>query len=409
MKKLHPFNRRVSRSHGFLNYLIILILLSLGVTACQKVAGPETVKVAVTMPLGLGIGQDMLNAAQMALDEADGKAGDITVELLTFSSSDPEGSPVSSELEQEAAAKAIDDPAVVAYIGAPASDQARASMALLNEASIVQLSPAATWPGLTKPGFGPGEPGVYYPTGRRHFFRLAPSDDVQGEVAARWTKTLGAESAYVVDDNSAYGRGVAGIFEVSAQDVGLLIVGTDSFEGVDATPEELAAIAARVVEAQPDLLFLGSSVGFGGGEFIRTMRGLDPDIDIMAPDGMVQDQLITDLDADLVEGIYATGVTVPADQLEFAAAFRASYQAAYGKEPPPMAVAAYEAMKAVLYAIEQAQEPTREDVLTAMANLGEFSGIMGTWQFDARGDISITAISGMQIQDGVWSFVQVIE
>jgi branched-chain amino acid transport system substrate-binding protein len=74
-----------------------------------------------------------------------------------------------------------------------------------------------------------------------------------------------------------------------------------------------------------------------------------------------------------------------------------------------MAVAAYEAMKVVLYAIEQAQEPTREGVLTAMANLGEFSGIMGTWQFDARGDISITAISGMQIQDGVWSFVQVIQ
>jgi branched-chain amino acid transport system substrate-binding protein len=407
MIKLNPFKRRVSRRHGL--FLIIIILLGLGMTACQKVVGPKTVKVAVTMPLGLEIGQDMLNAAQMALDEAGGKAGNIKVELLIFNSSEPEGNPVSTELEQQAVAQASDDPAVVAYIGAPTSDQARATLALLNEASITQLSPAATWPGLTKPGFGPGEPGVYYPTGRRHFFRLAPSDDVQGVGAARWAQKLGVESTYIVDDNSAYGRGVTGIFEVSVQDVGIKIIGAESFEGAAATTAELVAIANRVIEAEPDLLFIGSSIGFGGDEFIRTVRGLDPDINIMAPDGMVQDQLITDVGAGLVEGIYATSVTIPAEQLDPAAAFWVSYQVAYGKEPPPMAVATYEAMKVVLYAIEQAKEPTREGVLTAMANLGEFSGIMGTWQFDARGDISITAISGMQIKNGAWSFVQVIE
>jgi hypothetical protein len=44
-----------------------------------------------------------------------------------------------------------------------------------------------------------------------------------------------------------------------------------------------------------------------------------------------------------------------------------------------------------------------------MQNLGEFSGVLGDWRFDERGDISITAISAMQVQDGDWAFVQVLE
>jgi branched-chain amino acid transport system substrate-binding protein len=43
-----------------------------------------------------------------------------------------------------------------------------------------------------------------------------------------------------------------------------------------------------------------------------------------------------------------------------------------------------------------------------MRNLGNFSGAFGVWHFDARGDTAITAISGMQIQDGAWQFVQVV-
>jgi len=96
-------------------------------------------------------------------------------------------------------------------------------------------------------------------------------------------------------------------------------------------------------------------------------------------------------------------------QLASAEDLMAAYQAAYGKEPPSYAVNCYEAMKVLLYAIERAEEPTREGVLAAMKNLGEFSGVLGSWRFDDRGDISNASISGMQIQNGAWTFVQVIE
>ncbi|MBN1935418.1 MAG: ABC transporter substrate-binding protein, partial [Anaerolineae bacterium] len=109
------------------------------------------------------------------------------------------------------------------------------------------------------------------------------------------------------------------------------------------------------------------------------------------------------------EGIYGTNVAVPAERLESASRFRERYQAAYAKEPPPYAVTTYEAMQVLLHAIEQADRPTREGVLAAVSDMEEFYGVLGRWQFDARGDISLTTISGMQIQDGAWTFFRILE
>ncbi len=45
------------------------------------------------------------------------------------------------------------------------------------------VSPAALWPGLTKPGLGePNEPSIYRPSGKVTFFRVVPADDLQGDV-----------------------------------------------------------------------------------------------------------------------------------------------------------------------------------------------------------------------------------
>src|SRR5258706_413847 len=81
------------------------------------------------------------------------------------------------------------------------------SMPILNRANLVMISPANTYPGLTKPGKGtPNEPGVYAPTGVRNYARVVPADDLQGTVAARWAERLGVQRAYVLDDTELYGH-----------------------------------------------------------------------------------------------------------------------------------------------------------------------------------------------------------
>jgi hypothetical protein len=38
---------------------------------------------------------------------------------------------------------------------------------------------------LTKPGFAQGEPGIFYPTSKRAFFRLVPTDEKPGPAATK--------------------------------------------------------------------------------------------------------------------------------------------------------------------------------------------------------------------------------
>ncbi len=67
-----------------------------------------------------------------------------------------------------------------------------------NELRLAVVSPSATWPGLTKSGYGVGEPGLYYPNGERMFFRVVPSDDIQGRVAAEWLSDKNHTSICIV-------------------------------------------------------------------------------------------------------------------------------------------------------------------------------------------------------------------
>ncbi len=389
-------------------WLCVGLVISFLLTGCNTVGVPDEVKIAVALPLGSEMGQDMFNAAQLALDEAGGKVGELPVTLVSFDTSDSQGNP-SADLERQAAEQASADPTIVAYLGSVTDDQAKVALPVLNRASVAHLSPSATWPGLTKPGFWPGEPGVYYPTGYRNFFRLVPSDEVQGAAAARWAEMLGIESVYIVDDETVYGTGIAGIFEVTFRDLGGVVLAHDAFSAAPATEGQLTALSGRIIERRPDLVFLGASFSGGGEEFIRVFRQLDKETLLMVPDGLAQNELFTDVGADWVEGTYATDVFLPVEQRQSARAFLRAYQTVYGKEPPTSALNTYEAVKVLLTAIGQAEQPTREGVLAAMKNLGEFSGALGTWNFTSEGDVSLTGIGGLVAHEGVWEFVQVLK
>src|SRR5207253_10844076 len=105
-----------------------------------------------------------------------------------------------AEAEKANAQKAAADPDVVAYIGPYNSNAAMVSMPELNEAGLVQISPACTWPGLTKkiPGVAPDEPQKYRPKGRVTFCRVCTTDDFQGPLAADFAKEeLKAKKGYV--------------------------------------------------------------------------------------------------------------------------------------------------------------------------------------------------------------------
>ena len=69
------------------------------------------------------------------------------------------------------------------YIGTYNSGAAKLAIPILNAACLVMLSPANSYPGLTKAVEGvtaPGEPDTYYPAGYRNYARVINTDDDQG-------------------------------------------------------------------------------------------------------------------------------------------------------------------------------------------------------------------------------------
>lgn len=391
----------------------LFILLSFVLAACSGVTGkPSKVKIAVSVPEAIGFGKTMKNTIELALEEAGGEVNGIEIEPVYLNSSDPDGNPLSPEQEAEIAAEAVADEDVILYIGPVSSDQAKASLPILNEANIAQINPACTWPGLSKPGFGPGEPGIYYPTGQRNLFRMVPSDDVQGVVAADWAKQLGYSKIAIVDDSSAFGAGVAGIFGVRAQDVGLEIVAHEQFDpyNEDVSMSDLETISQNLLDDQPDLIYYGGAAFPRGIELITALHTLDPNIPVLGADGLVQDQVPEEL-GDLADNLLATTVAVPPSALDnpAAAEFVSAFESKFGQAPGAYIANVYESAKLALYVLEKTETYTRAGVLETLTNIEEYTGVLGTWHFSPEGDISIDTIGGMQIQNGAWEFVEVIE
>ena len=151
--------------------------------------------------------QTMVNGIKMALDEVHGKVGGFTIAYEDWDDASPERGQWDPAVEAANAQKAVKDPDVMAYIGTYNSGAAKIAMPILNQAGITMVSPANTYPGLTKPGLGEAnEPAVYRPTGKVNYFRIVPADDIQGDVAANFAKDIGVKKVFVLHDRELYGK-----------------------------------------------------------------------------------------------------------------------------------------------------------------------------------------------------------
>ena len=160
-----------------------------------------------------------------------------------------------AETEDANAKKAVGDPDVMVYIGPSQLRRGKISMPILNQAGLLMISPANTWPGLTKPGKGdPGEPQKSIsPPASSNYVRVVPADDLQGTLAAEWAKEMGVKKVYILDDNEVYGKGIATVFNDTCEDLGIEVLGHES---IDAKQQEfqLADDDDQVEEPRPDLL-----------------------------------------------------------------------------------------------------------------------------------------------------------
>ena len=337
---------------------------------------------------------------RMALDEVGSKVEGASVVYEDWDDASPERGVWEAEKGNENANRAVHDPDVMVYLGPYNSGAARVSIPTLNNADLVMISPSNTYAGLTKPGKGqPNEPAVFYPSGKRNYARVVPSDDIQGAVGAGWAKQLGAARVFVLHDTELYGHAVALSFADTAARIGLEVVGGP--EGIDPRAQDYQGVAAKIRSANPDLVYFGGLTDDNAGRLFKDIRSFVGDkVKLMGPDGIYQ-QGFLDEAGGAANGAYVTfGAVPPSKQAGKGAEWYRNYKARFNAEPEMYAAYAYEATMVALDAIKRAGKKDRNAVREAVLATKEYDGILGRWSFDANGDTTLTTLSGREVKDG---------
>ncbi|TMC77793.1 MAG: branched-chain amino acid ABC transporter substrate-binding protein [Chloroflexi bacterium] len=365
----------------------------------------KTVKILSSLPMtGASRTQtvEIVNSIQMAI--ADTKINNVTVQFEALDDATAAKGSWDAAQEAENARKAINDKSVVAYIGTYNSGAAKVSIPLLNQAGLVMVSPANTYPGLTKPGKGESnEPNTYYPNGKRNYARVVPADDLQGAVGAVWAKDLGAKNVYIVHDTELYGKGIADVFRAKAKDIGLTEKGYEGAQKAD----NYRALANKIKDSGADLVYYGGIVDNNPAVLVKDLKAVAPTIKFMGPDGINCSEFLKQA-GPAGEGVYSTFGGVPPEKYtgksgDWLKAYDAKYQ---NKSPNAYAIYGYEAAKVVLAAIAKAGDKA-DDRATVLANVmgtKDYDGVLGKWSFDANGDTTLTQFSGSVAKAGAWAF-----
>jgi branched-chain amino acid transport system substrate-binding protein len=383
----------------------------LGVAGCGSKGG-NVVKIVSSMPrTGTGKGQTdaIANGINMAIADYGGEVAGMRIEHPEWDDATAGTGKWTPELESKNAREAEGDADVMAYIGPYNSGAAMVSMPILNEAGLVQVSPAVTWTGLTKnvEGADPTEPGKYRPTGKNHFARVCPNDRTQGPVAADFVKNnLKVASVYILDDKELYGLGVSGLFERRCKQIGVEVLGHES---INPAQQEFTALMTSIRAKKPGAVFFGGTTATGGPQIAKDMINAGLPCPLIVPDGCYELSFITSAGEKNLTNCYATfGGLDPSDTSGPMAKFADKYHQKYNTPPESFAIYGYEAANVVLAAIKKVGKKDREAILKEVLGTKGFNGVLGTWSFDPDGDISLQQSTISKIEGGKFKPVAVM-
>ncbi len=403
----------------------LLVVVATIVTACGGGAAPaqpaaaKSMKIYASWPMqGAMIpeGTAMLNAAKLALEEAKNEAAGWKIELVFLDDASPTTGSWDGTVESGNAQKAIADQAALVYFGTYNSGAAKISMPLTNKAGLAQITPANSYPGLTKKGFAAGEPDIYRPTGKVNYFRTYGADDLQGASGAAWAKCLGFKKVYILDDRQLYGKGIADVFEKRAKELGLEVAGHD---GVESVSIDFRALLTKVKASGADLVYFGGLVDSGGPQILQQMDALGffkAGVKMMSDDAMYTDAVPKAVSPELINGNLLVTFASPAlDQLptDVGKNFYKNYKAKFNAEPIGWSLYSYNAVLVILDSIKRAApkldaaktvDERRAAILEAMRVTKDLPGVSGPITFDENGDPTSYVMSGFLFKDAkyVW-------
>ena len=340
-------------------------------------------------------GRAIEDGAQLALDDARGRAGAYRIRYVRLDDSLAVTGSADEGKAAQNARQAISDRTAIGYIGDYNSGISKVTIPMLNRVSIAQVSPSNTYVGLTSdaPGSEPGEPDKYYPSGRRTYARLMPNDTVQSAALAVAAKESGCKSIRIWDTKTTYSSGLAELTSDTSRKIGLKVSGHDS---IDPQAPNYRALAGRI---DSDCFVFTGEVESNGVQAVTDAAAAPSVRWLFSGDGMCLDDV-----AKPQRGIPARnaasfrctiGALDPDAYPPSGQRVLRDYARKFGGRDPvdPVALYGYESMALLLDAIERASASgrvSRGAVAAELFRTHDRESPLGTYSINSDGDTSIT-------------------
>lgn len=348
---------------------------------------------------------DDLRAYQLALRDEGSDVGSYKLKLVALPSGVRQvGAPTKESLQRNARRAAADGRAI-AYLGDENSGNTVFSMPITNRAGLLQICASCSYVGLTREeGALPGDPERLYPTGRRHFLRIAPNDHVQAAALVEYVRRENVDRIAILHDGQEYGKGLASLVAAAAPRAGVTLTAPPHVPSGDIRAEARRA-AARGAEA----LMALTSPYVDKVTLVKRAAEAVPKLLIFAPGSFTNDLVVRDL-KDVGDQFRITGSPQPDPTNAPAAKFVDRFTATYGSRPSPPTFFAYEAMRRVIQAARAAGERAdeRAAVISAVFAAKEEDTVVGRYRFVRTGDSTLTRAGAYRIKSGKLSYVDAL-
>jgi branched-chain amino acid transport system substrate-binding protein len=400
----------------------LIAAMAFGVAACGDDGGGgggggkasgDTLTIYSSLPLqgdSRPQSEDVVRGEQLALEKAGSKAGNFKIKYVSLDDAVAATGKWDPGKVSENARKVVGDDAAIAYLGEFNSGASAISIPLLNEAGILQVSPANTYVGLTRSeGAEKGEPAKYQPSGTKTFGRVVPADHIQAAAQVAWMKDEGVTKLYILNDKEVYGKGIADAVEKIAGEQGIEVLGND---GIDTKAANFRSLAAKIKGAGADGFFFGGITQNKGVQLFKDVNAANPDAKLFGPDGVADSPFFEKVGDSIAKQAYITAPTLdPKEYPPAAQDFYKEFKAKYGKDPEPYAIYGYEAMGVTLDAIKRAGDKgnDRQAVVDEFFKTKARESVLGTYDIDENGDTTLSDYGGNRIKGGKLVFDKVIK
>jgi branched-chain amino acid transport system substrate-binding protein len=387
------------KAKRYLSLVVVLALVALAVTGCGGTAskGATTVTIGIGAPLtdgAVALGKGMVRGTVLAVKQANAtqEVKDLGLTIATVEGDD-KGDPTTGG---NVATQFVSNPSLVGVMGTLNSGVTRVAVKIYKQGNVVQVSPANTAVDLTT-------------MGNENYFRVCTVDSVQGPFAADYAfKDAGKKAAFVVDDSTVYGVGLADEWAKQFEKDGGKILGREKSGDKDT---DFKALVTKIKSTNPDIVYYGGIYN-SGALLSKQIKEGGLAVPVMSGDGSFDPEWIKLAGTQAAEGDMASNVGLPVDLMPKGQDFMAAYKAEFPNDVPAAYDAySYDAANVIIKAIIQVAKDMGADKVTttegkkaiiAAVAKTDFEGVTGQVKFDSKGDTLNKTITVYAVKGGKW-------